>query len=93
LCYEVLSPLKIHRPQPGLNPQTLGPVASTLPLDHRGRLSNMIKMQNIYSQIFGTKSVLLTAMGFLIESSKAEYHEMQKQVLCCNEKICNVNIN
>jgi hypothetical protein len=25
-----LSPLKIHRPRPGLNPRTLGPVASTL---------------------------------------------------------------
>jgi hypothetical protein len=30
LCYRFLSPLKIHRPRPGLNPQTLGPVASTL---------------------------------------------------------------
>jgi hypothetical protein len=29
--------LKIHRPRPGLNPRTLDPVASTLPLDHRGR--------------------------------------------------------
>jgi hypothetical protein len=35
-CYGFLSPLKIHRPRPGLNPRTLGPVASTLPLDHRG---------------------------------------------------------
>jgi hypothetical protein len=26
----ILSPLKIHRPQPGLNPRILGPVASTL---------------------------------------------------------------
>jgi hypothetical protein len=26
-----------HRPRSGLNPRTLGPVASTLPLDHRGR--------------------------------------------------------
>jgi hypothetical protein len=30
LCYGFLSPLKIHRPRPGFNPQTLGPVASTL---------------------------------------------------------------
>jgi hypothetical protein len=29
LCYGFLSPLKIHWPRPGLNPQTLGPVAST----------------------------------------------------------------
>ena len=28
---------KIHRPQPGLNPQTLDLKASTLPQDHRGR--------------------------------------------------------
>jgi hypothetical protein len=27
---EVLSPLKIHRPRPELNPRTLDPVASTL---------------------------------------------------------------
>jgi hypothetical protein len=38
-CYGFLSPLKIHRPQLGLNLWTLGPVASTLPLDHRGRQS------------------------------------------------------
>jgi hypothetical protein len=37
-CYGFLSNLKIHRPRPGLNPRTLGPVDSTLPLDHRGRL-------------------------------------------------------
>jgi hypothetical protein len=36
-CYRFLTPLKIHRPRPGFNPRTLGPVASTLPLDHRGR--------------------------------------------------------
>jgi hypothetical protein len=29
--------LRIFSPQPGLNPRTLGPVASTLPLDHRVR--------------------------------------------------------
>jgi hypothetical protein len=28
----------IRRSRPGLNPRTLGPVACTLPLDHRGRL-------------------------------------------------------
>jgi hypothetical protein len=40
--YGFLSPLKIHRSRPGLNPRTLGPVASTLPLDHRGQLSNLV---------------------------------------------------
>jgi hypothetical protein len=30
--------LKIRRFQQGMNPQTLGPMASTLPLDHLGRL-------------------------------------------------------
>jgi hypothetical protein len=30
--------LKIHRPRPGLNPRTLGPMAGTIPLHHRGRL-------------------------------------------------------
>jgi hypothetical protein len=29
-CYGFLSPLKIHRPRPGLNPRTLAPVVSTL---------------------------------------------------------------
>jgi hypothetical protein len=37
-CYGFLSPLKIHRPRPGLNPRTVSPVVSTLPLDHLGRL-------------------------------------------------------
>jgi hypothetical protein len=34
-----LSPLKIHCPRLGLNPQTLGPVASTMTLDHLGQQS------------------------------------------------------
>jgi hypothetical protein len=29
-CYGLLSPLKIHRPRPGLNPQILGPMASPI---------------------------------------------------------------
>jgi hypothetical protein len=37
-CYGFFSPLRIHRPRPGLSPRTLDPVASTLPLDHRGRM-------------------------------------------------------
>jgi hypothetical protein len=35
-CYGFLSPLKIHRLRPGLNLWILGPMASTLPLQHRG---------------------------------------------------------
>jgi hypothetical protein len=33
----IFSPLKIRRLRPGLNPRTLVPNASTLPLDHRSR--------------------------------------------------------
>ena len=33
----IFSPLKIRRLWPGLNPRTLAPKASTLPLDHRSR--------------------------------------------------------
>jgi hypothetical protein len=40
-CCGFLSLLIIHRPRPGLNPRTLGPMASTLPLDHRGHLRNV----------------------------------------------------
>jgi hypothetical protein len=29
-CYGYLSPLKIHRPRPGLNPRTSSPIASTI---------------------------------------------------------------
>jgi hypothetical protein len=29
-CYSFLSPLKIHRSRPGLNPRTLGPMTSTI---------------------------------------------------------------
>ena len=39
LCSEFIRPKKIHRPQPGLNSRTLDLEASTLPRDHRGRLS------------------------------------------------------
>jgi hypothetical protein len=31
-------PQKSHRPRLSLNPRILGPMASTLPVDHRGRL-------------------------------------------------------
>jgi hypothetical protein len=37
-CGGFLSPFNIHRPRPGMNPRTLGPMASMLPLDHRGHL-------------------------------------------------------
>jgi len=36
----IFSPLKIRRLRPGLNPRTWVPKASTLPLDHRSRLSS-----------------------------------------------------
>ena len=36
----IFSPLKIRRLQPGLNPRTWVPKASTLPLDHRSRYSS-----------------------------------------------------
>jgi hypothetical protein len=38
--------LKIHRPRPGLNPRTLGPVQA--PLDHRGRRREYILTQISY---------------------------------------------
>jgi hypothetical protein len=38
--------LKIHRCRPGSNPRTLGPMASTLPLDHRGRLNTGLVCDN-----------------------------------------------
>ena len=37
-CSGFLRPEKIHRSQPGLNPRTLDPEASTLPRDHRGHI-------------------------------------------------------
>ena len=37
----IFSPLKIRRLRPGLNPRTWVPKASTLPLDHRSRLSTI----------------------------------------------------
>jgi hypothetical protein len=37
-CCGILPPLEIHRPPPGLNLRFLDPMASALPVDHRGRL-------------------------------------------------------
>jgi hypothetical protein len=37
LCYGFLSPLKIHRSQPGLNPPTLGPIATTITIRPPGK--------------------------------------------------------
>jgi hypothetical protein len=54
--------LKIHRLRPGLNPRTLGPVASTLPLDHRGRLLRIFVEDNICSvQEMETGGSILTS--------------------------------
>jgi hypothetical protein len=50
-CYGFVSPLNIHRPRPGLNQRILGPMPSTLPLDHRGRLYIYIYIC-IYNQCF-----------------------------------------
>ena len=41
LCSGLLRPEKIHRFQSSLNPRTLDLEASTLPRDHRGRLTTM----------------------------------------------------
>jgi hypothetical protein len=35
-CYGFLSPLKIHRPRPGLNPLILAVIVITLPVGHQG---------------------------------------------------------
>jgi hypothetical protein len=39
-CCRFLSPLKIHRLRAGLNPRTLGPIASTLPTTTEDDLAN-----------------------------------------------------
>ena len=47
---------EIHRPQPGLNPRTLDPEASTLPRDHRGELKlgycNLVYLYSEGGKIF-----------------------------------------
>jgi hypothetical protein len=59
-CYGFLSPLRIYRPRTGLNPRTLGPVASTLPLDHRGRLTLSLSTHTyIYIYIYYRQHNLL----------------------------------
>jgi hypothetical protein len=45
-CYGFLSPLKIHRPRPGINPRTLGPMASTITTRPPTVTPNMLKSSN-----------------------------------------------
>jgi hypothetical protein len=47
IVLRILSPLKIHRLLPDLNPQTLGPMASTLPLDNQGRHSQVQSVKGL----------------------------------------------
>jgi hypothetical protein len=60
--YGLRSPLKTHGPRPGLNPRNLGPIARTLPLNHRGRLLTS------YSTVsnFSGCSLLVTAEAYVI---------------------------
>ena len=46
LCSGFLRPEKIRQPQSGLNPRTLDLEASTLPRDHRGRLSTTLSLHS-----------------------------------------------
>jgi hypothetical protein len=57
-CYGFLSLLKIHLPRPDLNPRTLGPVANTLQLDHRGRLKKSCPSA-CHGGTWGQRSLLL----------------------------------
>ena len=43
----IFLPLKIRRLQPGLNPRTWVPKTSTLPLDHRSRLSQLTILKKL----------------------------------------------
>ena len=45
---------KIHRPQSGLNTRTLDLEASTLPGDHRGRLTSLFTKQEVQCSISGS---------------------------------------
>jgi hypothetical protein len=58
--------LKIRRLRPGANPQTWVPKASTLPLDHRNRLMNMMvngpkSMEFINNQPPHVKRIIVSA--------------------------------
>jgi hypothetical protein len=59
---DFLSPLKIYRRRPGLNPRTLGPVASTLTQAHRGRCVyvNIHLRLDVQFQTFQLEGVILS---------------------------------
>jgi hypothetical protein len=60
--YGLRSPLKTHGPRPGLNPRNLGPIARTLPLNHRGRLLTSYSTASNFSGC----SLIVTAEAYVI---------------------------
>jgi hypothetical protein len=73
-CYRYLSPLKVQRPQPGLNPRILGPTASTLPLYHQGRL---IKAKNhVFYRLISYVNRVSTQAGSIEMTTYEQYTSM-----------------
>ena len=78
---KIFSPLKIRRLRPGLNPRTWVPEASTLPLDHRSRFSNL-RVKNIKES--------LSAKDVMIEIS-SHMHVRLRTVILITTKLRNEN--
>jgi hypothetical protein len=85
-CYGFFIAIKNHRARPGLNPRTLSPMASTLPLDHRGRLygytyiDSFIFIYRLYNLIF---SVAMT--NDLHKSSKVTRVSVERFRALCSK--------
>ena len=63
----IFSPWKIRRLQPGLNPRTWVPKASTLHLDHRSRFRR--NLLQIVNSVFPTTLLLGFCHGFMVPSN------------------------
>jgi hypothetical protein len=66
LCYGFLSPLKINHPRPGLNPRTLGPLASTITTRLLRQTSNGNSFNNVRFKVLTAASMMFRVVFLVI---------------------------
>jgi hypothetical protein len=87
MCCRFLSPLKIHRPRPGFNPRTLGPMASTpaITLPRTANDDSFNSVQLIYLcawqlRVFENR-VLIRIFGHTRDEVKGEWRKLHNDEL------------
>jgi hypothetical protein len=89
LCCGFLSPLKIRHTQLGLNPRILGPMASILPLNHRGwPISNYCRAMMVSRYAQGRINNHINQMSLLLHFMRYILQLLTISATVFNAQLC-----